>query len=163
MTESLYFVCYPFHIYNEPLGFLPWNPNSNCHKSSFSNILPVKFHHIHFYFSWKVLTIVKVPLRKNILIASVWWTTCHGHPTCFISINDFQLTKDTSPNELKLVQNWPNHLYTKVLRTVLPPLSYAKIISLVSKQKLWSTGDPQIWRIFGFQEPYFDLKAKVHK
>ena len=71
--------------------------------------------------------------------------------------------KDTSPYELKLVQNWPNHLFTKVFRRVLPPLSYAKIISSVSKQKLWSTGDPQIWRIFGFQEPYFDLKAKVYK
>ena len=35
VTESLYFVCDSLHIQNKPLGFLPRNPYSNYHKSSF--------------------------------------------------------------------------------------------------------------------------------
>ena len=64
-------------------------------------------------------------------------------------------SKDASPYKLKIFQNWPNHLFTKVFRRVLPPLSSARRISSVSKQKLWSTGDTHILRIFEIQKPCF--------
>jgi len=86
------------------------------------------------------------------------WEYRHGY-----SYFEPLLTKDESPYKLWIFPDWPNHLFTNFFKRFSPPLSFAKRISSVSHQKWWSTGETQIWRIFEFQEPYFDLKAKVYK
>ena len=65
--------------------------------------------------------------------------------------------------QVVIFPDWPNHLLANFFRRVTPPLSFAKRISSVSNQKWWLTGETRIWRFFWFQEPYFDMKAKVYK